>query len=319
MIIQIGSILVGFVLLVRGAEMLVSGASAIARRAGVSALLVGLTVVAFGTSMPELVVNVIAAAKGSGDIAIGNVLGSNIVNIALGLGIAAAVMPLRVQSSIIWREVPFALLAVGMLAILANDRFLDGAAVDRLTRIDGLALLSLTSVYLYYLITMARAARTQEEDGTARVPAIRSLGYVAFGIILLVIGGKFVVDNAVLIASGFGVSEKLIALTVIALGTSLPELVTSVVAVMKKETDISVGNIVGSNILNIIVVLGISATVSPLAFSPSAMIDVAVTLLLTVLLFAFMYVGTRHQLDRWQGSAFITMYVAYIGFLIVQG
>jgi cation:H+ antiporter len=318
MILQTLLILVGFALLVRGADILVRGASSLARRFGVSSLLVGLTVVAMGTSMPELVVNVLAALRGSGDIAIGNILGSNIVNIALGLGLAALVLPLTVERSIVWREIPFALLAVGLLAIVANDRLLDGAAADVVSRIDGLVLLSLVAVYLYYLITTARASR-QPEETPDRTPPWRSAWDILIGVLLLVIGGKFVVDNAVLIAAALGISEKLIALTVIAVGTSLPELVTSVIAVMRKEPDISVGNIVGSNILNIIVILGLSATLTPLAISPSAFIDLGVTMLLTLLLFAYMYVGKRHELERWQGATFVVLYLGYIVFLIGQG
>jgi cation:H+ antiporter len=322
MIIQLGIIILGFLFLVRGADVLVRGASGLALRLGVSSLLVGLTVVALGTSMPELVVNVLSAVRGSGDLAIGNVLGSNIANIALVLGASAIILPLRVQSTIIWREVPFALLAIFLVAVMAADRALDGGPVDALSRIDGIVLLSMLSVFLYYLIGGARATRSEPElpsPPQGRFSWGRNIWDIVIGIVMLVVGGKFVVDNAVLIASALGVSQKLIGLTIVAIGTSLPELVTSIVAVRKGETDIGVGNVVGSNILNVILILGISATISPLAFSPSAFIDLAVTLAFTVMLFVFMYIGTRHELDRWQGAGFVSGYLVYLTFLILQG
>ncbi len=322
MIVQIVIILIGFMLLVRGADVLVRGASSLALRFGVSALLVGLTVVALGTSMPELVVNVLAALRGTGDIAIGNVVGSNIANIALVLGVSALLVPLRVQISIVWREIPFALLVIVLAGVMASDIILDGSAVNTLSRIDGLALLSMLSIFLYYLVAGARAARSEPDLPAQQVGKFswaRSGWDVVIGIVMLVIGGRFVVDNAVLIATTLGLSEKLIGLTIVAVGTSLPELVTSVVAVRKGETDIGIGNVVGSNILNIILVLAIAAVITPLPFSASAFIDIGVAIGFTALLFAFMYVGKRHELERWQGAGFLACYATYLAFLIIQG
>lgn len=312
-------IIAGFLFLIKGADYLVSGSSAFARRLGVSGLLIGLTVVAFGTSMPELVVNVFAAIQGTGDIAIGNILGSNMANIALVLGISAVLYPMRVNSSTIWQEIPFSLLAVVLVYIMASDTLLDGKAADIIGRGDGLVLLSFSLIFLYYVFGLAKLSRSQEEVEMERMKPRRVALFVAGGIGMLVIGGKFVIDGAIGIAETMGMSEKLIGITIVALGTSLPELATSIVAVLRKQIDISVGNIVGSNILNIFWVLGLSAVISPLAISPSALIDILVTILITALLFVFLFWGKRHELERWQGIGFLVIYVSYMGYSFFQG
>lgn len=312
-------VIAGFILLIKGADYLVTGSSAFARRLGVSGLLVGLTVVAFGTSMPELVVNVFAAIQHTGDIAIGNILGSNMANIALVLGISAILYPMRVNSSTIWQEIPFSLLAVVLVYIMASDALLDGSAVDMIGRADGLVLLSFLFIFLYYVFGLAKLSRSQEEVEMERMKPRMMALLIFAGIGMLVIGGKFVIDGAVGIAETMGMSQKLIGITIVALGTSLPELATSIVAALKKQIDISVGNIVGSNILNIFWVLGISATISPLAFSPSAVIDTLVAIFITALFFVFMFWGKRHELERWQGIGFLLIYISYIGYSFYQG
>lgn len=311
---------VGFVLLVKGADLLVTGASALATRLGISALVIGLTIVAFGTSAPELAVNVLASWQGSTDIAIGNVVGSNIVNILLILGIAAMIYPLAVQQGTVWREIPFALLAVVVLGVMANDVFIDGATVSALERSEGVVLIGFFLVFLYYIFSIAK-----QSTGTAAVevmPVIstsRSIAMIGLGLAGLVVGGKWIVDGATTIAMQFGVSEALIGLTVVAIGTSLPELATSAVAAYKRNVDIAVGNVVGSNIFNIFWILGISATMSPLPFSRALTFDVVVAVAATLILFMALFVGKRHTLERWQGVVLVTAYVAYVAVLVMRG
>jgi len=312
-------VIAGFFLLIEGADYLVSGSSALARRLGVSGLVGGLTVVALGTSMPEFVVNLFAAVQKTGDIAIGNILGSNMANIGLVLGLSAALFPMRVSSSTIWKEIPFSLLAVVLVYVMASDVLFDGARADILGRTDGLALLAFFIIFIYYVLGMASASRSTEEVETERMRPARMGLFIAGGIAALVIGGKFVVDGATGIATGLGLSTKLIGLTVVALGTSLPELVTSIVAAFRRQADISVGNIVGSNILNIFFVLGTSAAIRPLSFSASAVVDALAAVFFTALLFVFMFLGKRHELERWQGIGFVLLYLAYMGYAIIQG
>ncbi|MFH2063308.1 MAG: calcium/sodium antiporter [bacterium] len=303
-------LLIGFVLLVKGADLLVHGASILAGRLGISTLVVGLTVVALGTSMPELVVNVYSAMTGVSDIAVGNILGSNIVNIALILGLSAALYPLHVQRSTVWKEIPFALMAIVLVAVLASDVALGGHAQNLLGHGDGLVLLAFAVIFLYYIFGLARSGESPIVD-TSKEKSWRLVMYVILGMGLLVGGGKLAVDAAVMVAQFVGLSERVIGLTVVAIGTSLPELVTSLVAAYRKQPDLSVGNIVGSNILNVFLVLGVSATIQPLSFADGSFFDVGVAILLTVLLFGFMFLGRRRVLERWQGLVFVAIYIIY--------
>jgi cation:H+ antiporter len=312
--------LLGFVLLVKGADYLVSGSSSLAVRFGVTPLVIGLTIVAFGTSTPELVVNLLASLNGSTDIAIGNVLGSNIANILLILGISAMIYPLAVGRGTVWKEIPFALLAVVVLAVMANDVVLNGAQGGDVSRADGLLLIAFFVIFLYYIFSIAKSggASAGEEEIVPRSYPV-SIGMVFIGLAGLVVGGKWIVDGAVAFASSLGVSEALIGLTIVAVGTSLPELATSAVAAYKRNVDIAVGNIVGSNIFNIFWILGVSAIISPLPFAPALQFDLAVTLGVTTLLFLALFVGRRHEIERWQGGAFVALYIAYIVYLILRG
>lgn len=312
---------IGFAVLIKGADYLVEGASSLASRLGVSALVIGLTIVAFGTSAPELIVNLLASISGNTDIAIGNVLGSNIANILLILGVSAAVYPLTVQRSTIWKEIPFALLAVVVLWFMVSDKILDGATANVLSRIDGLILISFFIIFLYYVFGIAKqgAAEGEAANQIAASSTGKSLVMITIGLVGLVIGGKWIVDGAVALASGFGLSEALVGLTIVAVGTSLPELATSIVAAYKRNTDIAVGNIVGSNIFNIFWILGVSATISPLAFAEALVTDVMMTVVATILLFVVLFVGSRHTVDRWQGWFFIVVYIAYLMYLIARG
>lgn len=309
---------VGFAALIKGADLLVSGASSLASRLGVSALVIGLTIVAFGTSAPELVVNLLASFNGNTDIAIGNILGSNIANILLILGITAIVYPISVGTGTVWKEIPFSLLAVIAMGVMANDMLIDGAATSTITRIDGLLLISFFVIFLYYIFGIAKQGAGQEELPT-QYSYSKSAAMILLGFVGLVIGGKWIVDGAVMFATSLGVSEALVGLTIVAIGTSLPELATSVVAAYRKNVDIAVGNIVGSNIFNVFWILGLSATISPLPFMPLLQSDLLVTFVATSLLFFALFVGKRHTIERWQGIAFVILYVAYLAYLVMRG
>jgi cation:H+ antiporter len=307
----------GFALLIKGADLLVDGAAAIARRFNISELVIGLTVVAFGTSAPELFVNILAGITGNTDIAIGNVLGSNIANVLLILGVSALIFPLAVSGGTVWKEIPFSLLAAVILGIMANDRLIDGSSVSALTRTDGLVLLGFFVVFLYYSAGIAQpvSGMSQHVPGPAARPGgavLRILG----GLAALLLGGKWIVDAAVAIAAAVGLSQSVIGLTVVAVGTSLPELATSIVAALKKNVDIAVGNVVGSNIFNIFFILGVSALVRPLPFRESANADVMMAIAASLMLFVTMFTGKRRVLDRWEGALFLVAYIAYVGWLL---
>lgn len=319
MFINILILIAGFALLIKSADILVDGSSSLAKKFGISSIVIGLTIVAFGTSAPELVINIISSAQGATEIAIGNILGSNIANTLLILGVAAVITNLRAKKNTTWKEIPFSLLAVVILALVANDALIDGATDSVLSRIDGLVLLSFFIIFLYYTFGIAKI---QEEEKTPSVKTYRnwvSALMIIGGLAGLTIGGKLVVDHAVQIASSFGVSESLIGLTIVALGSSLPELVTAAVAAYKNQVDIAIGNVIGSNIFNIFWILGLSATIRPLPFTPALNFDVIITLATTLILFAFMLGGERHILKRKHGLIFIAMYFLYIGFLIYRG
>jgi len=310
----------GFVLLIKGASFLVDGASAMARRLNVSDLVIGLTVVAFGTSTPELFVNVIASAKGNTGIAIGNVLGSNIANILLILGVSSVIHPLEVTKGTVWKEIPFSLLAALVLGVMANDQLIDQKNFSALSRIDGLILLSFFSIFMYYSYSIAGEIEgVKQHVQMEEKSTVKSLFFVGAGLAALALGGKWIVDGAVVIAKNFGMSESLIGLTIVAVGTSLPELATSATAAYRRNAEIAVGNVIGSNIFNIFFVLGISSIIKPLPFNLKDNLDIGAVILASLLLFLFMFTGKKRSLDRWEGAIFLVLYAVYIIFLFVTG
>jgi len=312
-------LIIGFILLIKGAGFLVNGASSIARRMNVSDLVIGLTIVAFGTSTPELFVNIFASIKGNTDIAIGNVLGSNIANIFLILGVSSVIYPLTVTKGTVWKEIPFSLLAILVLGILANDRLIDKSGASVLVRADGLVFLSFFIIFLYYSISIAKRIEGMEEHVPSKqYGLVKSLLWVILGLIGLTLGGKWIVDGAVHLAMRFGMSQSLVGLTIVAVGTSLPELATSAVAAYRRNVEIAVGNVVGSNIFNIFFVLAASSIIKPLPFKETNNIDIGVVILAELLLFMFMFTGKRRLLDRWEGVIFLIIYGSYIGFLVLQ-
>ncbi len=315
-------LLLGFIMVIKGADFLVDGASSLAKRLKVSDLVIGLTIVAFGTSMPELVVNVYASIKGTAEIAIGNVLGSNIFNILLILGIASIIFPLKVTKGTAWKEIPLSLLAALVISFMANDALIEGRNFSSLSRIDGFVLLAFFVIFMAYVFSIAKDVSNtgnNEAQSTKIYSLFISVIFVLSGLGLLVLGGKWVVDGAVALAQVLGASENLIGLTIVAAGTSLPELATSVTAALKKNSDIAVGNVVGSNIFNIFWILGVSATVRPLPFNSAANIDILMTIFASFILFVFLFIGKKHLLERWQGGMFLFVYIAYLVFLIQRG
>ena len=326
MLLPILSVVAGLVMLIAGAEGLVRGAASLAARLRVSPLIIGLTVVAFGTSAPELTVNLIAAIQGSADIGIGNVVGSNIANILLILGVSAVIVPLTVTHSTVWKEIPLALLGVVLLFIMGNDQLLDGTGFNAVTRTDGLALMSLFFIFVYYITGLARAEREAEPDGeipegeeVTQYSSLLSTALTIGGLVGLVVGGRLLIDGSVTLAEAAGLSEALIGLTIVAIGTSLPELATSAVAALRGHADIAIGNVIGSNIFNVFWVLGLTSTILQLPFNPATNVDVLVSVFATALLFGFMFTGKRRQLERWEGAALLILYAGYIAYLIGRG
>ena len=318
MLITILLLIVGLVILIASGDSVVKGSASVAKKLGVSPLVIGLTVVAFGTSAPELVVNIFSAIKGTADIAIGNVIGSNISNILLILGICALTRQLKVQVGTVWKEIPLALLSVILVLILGNDIFIDGAGFNILSRADGFVLISFFFIFIYYTFGISKVEAKDEGDVKEYAWSF-SIFLTLLGFVGLVLGGKLLVDNAVILARLAGMSEALIGLTIIAVGTSLPELVTSVIAVKRGQDDIAIGNIVGSNIFNIFWVLGLTSTLLPLPFNTAINIDVGVNIFATFLLFIFMFVHNRRKVDRWQGAVMILLYIGYLTYLIHRG
>lgn len=316
MILDIGLLLIGFVILIKGADWLVAGASSLARKHNVSDLAIGLTVVAFGTSAPELVVNVFSAIQGHQDIAFGNVIGSNNFNLFVILGIAGILTPMAVQSSTVWKEIPLSFLALLLLFFLANDFFLSDRLV--LSRIDGMVLLAMFVLFLFYVKNQVKTGIPEREEPHKQYTTFKIWGLILAGLAGLIAGGRFVVVGAVSIATDFGVSEKIIGLTIVAAGTSLPELATSVVAAVKKNNDIAVGNILGSNIFNIFLILGISSIVNPLKYDRSFNGDIYFLAIGTAALFIAMFTGKRMKLDRWEAVLLFISYIFYTVFFVVR-
>lgn len=308
----------GFVLLIKGADLLVDGASSIARRLNISNIVIGLTIVAFGTSAPELVVNLIASIEGNTDIAIGNILGSNIANIFLILGVSALIYPITANKNTVLKEIPFSLLAAVLVGFTANDMLFDNSDTSVITRIDGLVYLLFFIVFFYYIFGITKSDSDMPEKEYKDYSTAKSAVYIILGLTGLVIGGKWIVEGAISIAQLLNMSEAVIGLTVVAVGTSLPELATSAVAAYKRESDIAIGNVVGSNIFNIFWILGISAVIHPLPFETSSNIDIIMVILASVVLFFAMYVGRRHTLQRWQGIIMILIYAAYVVYRIMN-
>jgi cation:H+ antiporter len=307
----------GFIILVRGAGFLVDGSSSLARRLGISSLVIGLTIVAFGTSAPELFVNILSSIHGENAIGAGNILGANMTNILLVLGISVVIAPVVFSRGAVWKTIPIAFASMVLLAVLGNDLIGDHSG-GILTRVDGLILLTFFSFFLFLVFRM----KLHEEDGGGKTvlhSPFDSSVRILLGFMGLIIGGKWVVAGAIAFAQSLQVSEALIGLTIVSMGTTLPELATSITAVYKKHADIAVGTIIGSSIFNILFILGVSALIRPVQFSSALTSVVYMALGVTALLFVCMFVGKRNILKRWQGVTFIVLYILYIIYVIVRG
>ena len=308
--LQIVLLIAGFVLLIKGADWFVDGASSTASNFKVPKTLIGLTIIAFGTSAPELAISLKALSSGQTDMVLGNVIGSNILNVLLILGLAAVIRPLMIRKETVRKEIPICILISSLLIVLFLDIQLNAAPKNEITRSDGIAILLFFAVFLYYLIAMAIHARDHNKTEKPRWKIWKSLLFTALGLVGIVIGSNLVVDNATLLAGAMGISERVIALSVIALGTSLPELVTTVVAARKGETELVLGNILGSNIFNICIVLGVPVaiygSVSPASF---AVYDLVALVGSAALLFVFS--ATNHKINRVEGAMMLLMFAVY--------
>jgi cation:H+ antiporter len=315
MLLEIVLLLVGFAILIKGADFLVAGASSAAKKYGISNLAIGLTVVAFGTSMPELIVSLLSALDGKSDASFGNAIGSNIFNLLFILGISGLIYPLVVHRNTVKYEVPLSLLAALILYLLVNDQMTTGTE-NQLSRLDGLILLLFFLGFLYYIYRTMKSAPEVEEAPIKMFSTPVAVVMIIAGLVALIFGGRLVVNNAIALAQHFGLSERLIGLTILAAGTSLPEMATSAVAAYRKNTDIAIGNVVGSNIFNILFILGITSTVQPISYNLVMNFDLKVLGASTILLMIFMFTLNTRKLDRWEAFLMLGGYVAYTLVLI---
>lgn len=315
-------LIVGLALTLVGSNALVDGASGLARRFGVSELIIGLTIVAFGTSSPELVVNLMAAFKGTPDLAIGNILGSNIFNIFVILGIAALFYPISIRHSTIWKEIPLGILSMLVLIVIANDRLIDAASTNVISRGDGIVLLLFFAIFMAYIYSSMKRDKAIANYDSGKtvsvVPLWRSILFTVGGLVGLYLGGRWLVSGAIGLATTFGVSDAIIGLTIVAAGTSVPELATSVTAAIKRKTDIAIGNVVGSNLFNVFLVLGTTATIRPLPYSEVMNIDMGMATLGSILLFFLVFMRRGRRVDRIEGGVLVVLYLCYLGFMLSQ-
>ena len=314
MLVDIILLVVGFVVLIKGADLFVDGASNVALNFKVSKMLIGLTIVAFGTSAPEFAVSVKGLLSNSGDIVLGNVIGSNILNILLILGVSAIIHPLVVKNNTVKKELPITLLITSLFAVLLSDNIFYKKLTNSFTRGDGIVLILFFLVFIYYLITLMRN-KVEEEKDKEVMPLFKAIMFTLVGLISIIIGSNFVVDSASALAKAIGVSERIIGLTIIALGTSLPELVTSVTATKKGEYDIAIGNVVGSNIFNIGMVIGLPVAllggIGTIVFS---YVDLIVMIATALMLFIFS--RNDYKISRREGICFLLVFVVYYGYVM---
>lgn len=316
MIVSIFFIIVGFALLVLGADWLVNGASSIAKKFHIPEIIIGLTIVSIGTSMPELFVSTTSALEGLSDMSIGNVVGSNLCNLLLILGLSTIIKPVKFQKETRLFEIPMCLIFTVIFIVLCNT----GGTINK---VEAVLLLLLFLLFITYTIFMAKKQSSQEKQEEVKtqkklLPILKDILWIVLGVIGLKIGGDLAVDNAVNIANYFGVSEKIIGLTILAVGTSLPELVTSVTAAIKGNSDIAIGNIIGSNIFNMLLIIGVAAFINPISYNFSYNMDLIVLVVATLILALFPVIPPKNEMSRANGIIYFLMYVGYIGYLLVN-
>lgn len=319
MAIHVIMLIIGFALLIKGADLLVDGASNIAKKFHIPEIIIGLTVVAIGTSMPELVVSTTSALQGHSDIALGNVIGSNIANLFLILGACSIIRPLAFKKETIFIENPITILATGLLFFLCLNN-----GQNEITRIEGVILLLLTAIFILYNIIMAKRGNADEEkqqpqgemqektQDNGSIDTYKSILFIVLGILALKYGGDFVVDSASAIAMAIGISEQLISLTIVAISTSLPELITSITATIKGETDMAIGNIVGSQIFNILLIIGLSSVLNPISYSRLYNEDLVLLLAGNIVFALFPFIGEKNKMTRENGILFVIVYAVYM-------
>ena len=311
-------LVLGMIILIYGAHILVQGASSFAKMLNIPNIVIGLTVVAFGTSFPELMINIFASSSGNSDLAVGNVVGSNIINVLFVIGLAAIVKPLKIQTYTVRYELPFALLAMALLFVVANDGLINGTSYSVLHRSDGIIFLAFFVIFIYYTFVVTTTSHEQTEGHDVKEMSKWKSGlFMLGGMVGLYFGGEFIVNSATKLATSWGLSQVVIGILVVALGTSLPELATSVVASLKGNADMAIGNIVGSNIFNVFLVLGTSAVINPIEFNPSINLDLLVAFVSTLLLFIFVFTGKGRRVDIVEGSIFLILYVGYVVYLLM--
>src|SRR5574344_98655 len=309
----------GLVLILLGANGLTDGASSIAKRFNIPSIVIGLTIVGFGTSTPELRVSVSSALKGSADIAIGNIVGSNIFNALFIVGCTAMVAPIFITRNTLRREIPLCILASLVLLILANDVFIDHAPMNVISSTDGLILLCFFAIFMGYSIAISKNGAPEENEGDVKILSWwKSITFIILGLAALIIGGQVFVNGAIGIARGLGISEAVIGVTIVAVGTSLPELATSIVAAMKKNPEIAIGNVIGSNLFNIFFILGCSATITPLFPKGISNFDLIWLVISSVLLWFFGLFFGKRVIMRFEGSILILAWLAYTVWLVIR-
>ena len=309
---------VGFFILIKGADWLVGGASSLAKRYNVSELAIGLTVVAFGTSAPELVVNAVASYENHPDVVLGNVIGSNIFNLFFILGIAGVIYPLTVQRSTVFKEIPYSLFGGLLILLLANDVFTGRGEQNILSTMEGMILFFFFLLFLVYVFFTLKKEKGKVDEEIKIFAMPKTILFIVLGLLGLTFGGKLVVNNAIDIARALNLSEQLIGLTIMAAGTSLPELATSLVAATQKKSDLAVGNVIGSNIFNMFFVLAISTMINPIPYTTVFNIDIITFLVGTVVLFVAMFTGEKKMLDRWEALILLMFFMFYNMYLVYR-
>ena len=317
MLVQVLLTAVGLCLIVFGADFLVDGASAVARKAGISEFVIGLTIVGFGTSCPELVVSVTGAIAGNSDISIGNVVGSNIFNSLLILGLTAVLAPVAITSTNKKVDIPLTIGVTLLLIVLGMKKTLFGIGVDGISRIEGIVFLLFFIGYIIFCFKNGKSDDSQDEAPVKPMSAGKALLYIILGLGGLIYGGELFVDSAENIARSVGISDKVIAITLLAGGTSLPELATCVVAAAKHKGQLALGNILGSNVFNILLILGCAATIHPLSFANMNLVDMGILLLSVLLIFTGAYTGKKNVLDRFDGALMLLAETGYMTYLFV--
>lgn len=317
MVVSIALILLGFALLIKGADFLVEGASNVSKRFHIPEIIIGLTIVSIGTSMPELFVSITSAIEGYPDMAVGNVVGSNACNMLLILGLASVIRPIEFKRETRLIEIPICLIITLIFLVVANIN-------NDVSRIEGIGLIFLFILFIIYTIIMALKGEKfenknneeiKEEEKENKTSILKDIVYIIIGIIALKFGGDFTVDNAVNIANMFNISEKIISVTILAIGTSLPELVTSVTAAFKGNSDIAIGNIIGSNIFNMLLIIGVSSIISPIIYNTTYNIEMYLLILGTIILSLFPLIPPKNKMDRLNGVMFLLLYGVYLGIL----